>query len=106
MQAEIIVVDNASRDGSADMLAQEFPHIKLIRGESNLGFANANNLAAREAQGRYWVLLNPDAVLPEGAIEQSVTRMDADTDVAMAGGRLPTPPWKARSTGCPAPSPS
>ena len=88
VQAEIIVVDNASRDGSADMLAQEFPHIKLIRSESNLGFANANNLAAREAQGRYWVLLNPDAVLPEGAIEQSVTRMDAETDVAMAGGRL------------------
>jgi len=88
VHAEIIVVDNASRDGSADMLAQEFPHIKLIRGESNLGFANANNLAAREALGRYWVLLNPDAVLPEGAIEQSVTRMDAETDIAMAGGRL------------------
>lgn len=88
VQSEIIVVDNASSDGSVDMLAKEFPHIKLIPSGSNLGFANANNLAAGEARGRYWVLLNPDAILPEGAIEHSVTRMDQETDVAMAGGRL------------------
>ena len=88
IQAEIIVVDNASRDDSADMLAREFPHIKLIRSTSNLGFANANNLAARDARGRHWVLLNPDAVLPADAIERAVSRMDAEAEVGMAGGRL------------------
>ena len=85
---ETIIVDNHSRDGSADMLEQDHPEVRLIRSPVNLGFANANNRAAETATGRYLLLLNPDAVLPEEAIEQAVRRMDQMPGVGMAGGRL------------------
>ncbi len=58
---EVIVVDNASADGTADAIAEAYPDVHLIRGTENLGFAKANNLAIRRAVGRYLLLLNPDA---------------------------------------------
>jgi len=85
---EIIVVDNNSGDGSADLLASDFPAVRLLRSPVNLGFANANMRAAESAGGRYLLLLNPDALLPPGAIEAAVQHMDASPDVGMAGGRL------------------
>lgn len=85
---ETIVVDNASNDQSAEMVESEFPEVQLIQSDKNLGFANANNLAAEMAQGRYLILLNPDAVISEGVIERAIERMDANPDVGMAGGRL------------------
>lgn len=85
---EIVVVDNASRDGSADMLATEFPEVRLIRSTANLGFGNANNLAFKEATGRYLVLLNTDAYLAPGVLDSALRRMDASPKVGMAGGRL------------------
>jgi GT2 family glycosyltransferase len=85
---ETVLVDNASRDGSADMVAKEFPRVKLIRSKANLGFANANNLALPEASGRYLVLLNPDAALPPDTLERSVRHMEAEPAVGMGGGRL------------------
>src|SRR5664280_2064099 len=57
---EIIVVDNASADGSAEMVEAKFPRVKLIRSDKNLGFAKANNLAIIESRGRYISLANPD----------------------------------------------
>jgi GT2 family glycosyltransferase len=85
---ETIVVDNASRDGSADMIATEFPDVRLIRSEVNLGFAAANNRAFEIARGRYIVLLNPDAFLRPGALPLSIEHMDANPRVGLAGGRL------------------
>jgi GT2 family glycosyltransferase len=85
---ETIVVDNASRDGSADMVAAEFPEVRLIRSEINLGFAAANNRAFQVARGRYIVLLNSDAFLRPGALPLSVEHMDANPRVGLAGGRL------------------
>jgi len=58
---EVIVVDNASADGTANAIADAFPDVRLIRSPDNLGFAKANNLAIRRAAGRYLLLLNPDA---------------------------------------------
>jgi len=66
---EVIVVDNASRDGSADMVAAEFPAARLIRSDVNLGFAAANNRGFAIAQGRYVVLLNSDAFPPAGVAQ-------------------------------------
>lgn len=58
---EVIVVDNASADGTADAIAASHPDVHLIRSQDNLGFAKANNLAIRQAAGQYLLLLNPDA---------------------------------------------
>lgn len=63
---EVFVVDNASIDGSAEMVAEKFPQVKLIRNEKNLGFARANNIAWRQSRGDFILLLNPDMlVFPE-----------------------------------------
>ena len=65
--AQIIVVDNASDDGSADFVRANFPSVNLIRNEANVGFAKANNQGLKIATGRYLLLLNPDTEIPEGA---------------------------------------
>lgn len=85
---ETIVVDNDSRDGSADMVAAEFPEVLLVRSEINLGFAAANNRAFEKSRGRYIVLLNTDAFLRPGALALSIQHMDANPRVGLAGGRL------------------
>lgn len=85
---EAIVVDNASRDGSADMVATEFPWVRLIRSETNLGFAAANNRAFEIARGAYIILLNSDAFLRPNALRLSIEHMNANPRVGLAGGRL------------------
>ncbi len=85
---EIIVVDNASGDGSPDMIDDEFPEARLIRSDRNLGFAGANNRGFELARGRYVVLLNSDAFVEEGALPLSVRKMDEQPRVGLASGRL------------------
>jgi hypothetical protein len=85
---ETIVVDNASRDGSANMVATEFPEVHLIRSTTNLGFAAANNRAFHVSRGRYLVLLNSDAFLRPNALALSVKHMEANPHAGLAGGRL------------------
>lgn len=87
-RVETIVVDNASRDGSADMVARHFPGVGLVRSETNLGFAAANNAAFKLARGRYVVLLNPDALLAPDTLATAVARMDATPGAGLAGGKL------------------
>lgn len=65
---ETIVVDNASPDGSADMVASEFPEVVLLRNTENLGFSPANNIGMQRARGRYIVLLNPDTLVTADSI--------------------------------------
>lgn len=69
-EAETWVVDNASSDGSPEMVAAEFPGVRLIRNSANLGFARANNQAMQGASGEILLLLNPDTELPAGALEE------------------------------------
>jgi len=88
LRTEIFVVDNNSRDGSVAMVESEFPHVRLIRSEVNLGFGAANNVAMELAQGRYVVLLNSDAFLCPDSLQISVQKMDAHPEVGLAGGRL------------------
>jgi GT2 family glycosyltransferase len=85
---EAIVVDNASRDGSADMVAADFPGAILIRSDVNLGFGAANNRGFAVARGRHVVLLNSDAFLTPGALRRSVELLDADPRLGLVGGRL------------------
>ncbi|MRR36596.1 glycosyltransferase, partial [bacterium] len=65
IQAEVFVVDNASDDGSAEMVRRNFPGVILLENTANVGFARANNLALRRATGKYLLLLNPDTVVQE-----------------------------------------
>jgi len=85
---EIFVVDNNSKDGSVEMVEAEFPHVKVLRSDVNLGFGAANNLALEIAQGRYIVLLNSDAFLCPRSLPIAVERMDGNPTVGLAGGRL------------------
>lgn len=85
---EIIVIDNASKDGSVEMLEREFPEVQLIRSTVNLGFAAANNLGFAQARGHYVVLLNSDAFLKPQALSRSVAYMRADPKIGVGGARL------------------
>jgi GT2 family glycosyltransferase len=85
---EVLVVDNASGDGSAELLRAEYPQVRLTVSETNLGFAGANNVAFAQAQGRYVVLLNSDAFLEEDTLRRAVADMDREPAVGLAGGLL------------------
>lgn len=84
---QVIVVDNVSADGSADAVAGEFPQVRLIRSPKNLGFAAGNNLAAREAAGEWLLLLNPDTVVLDRAIDRLLAFAESHPETSIFGGR-------------------
>lgn len=88
LRMEVLVVDNNSSDGSPEMIAREFPQVRLFRSEVNLGFASANNVALEVVRGRYPILLNSDAFLRPGALSIAVRHMDEHPEVGLAGARL------------------
>ncbi len=85
---EIIVVDNASTDGSAAMLRENFPQVCVIENLENRGFGMANNQALRIMTGRYALLLNSDAILTENAVSELFACMENNPGAAMACGQL------------------
>lgn len=84
---EVVVVDNGSTDGSAEAIAQRFSDIRLEASGDNLGFAGGNNLAAREARGKYVLLLNPDTLVLNSAIDRLVAFAEAHPEASIFGGR-------------------
>lgn len=88
LRAEILVVENASKDGSALMVREEFPQVRLLERATNLGFGEANNHAFDSATGRYFVLLNSDAFLAPGALSLAVRHMEETPRCAIGGGLL------------------
>ena len=84
---ELIVLDNTSADGSAAAIAAAFPDIQLIASADNLGFARGNNVAARKARGKYILLLNPDTLVLERAIDRLVAFAEMTPDAGIWGGR-------------------
>ncbi|TSA11181.1 MAG: glycosyltransferase family 2 protein [Deltaproteobacteria bacterium] len=85
---EIIVVDNASHDGSVAMLREEFPQVTIIENTTNLGFGAANNQAISIMKGRYALLLNTDTILTKDAVYELFSFMEAHPDAATACGQL------------------
>ena len=88
LKAEIIVVDNASTDGSPEMVEQDFPQVIVVRSQINLGFGEGNNVALRMARGRYFVLLNSDAFFVKGSLPLAIRHMDENPAVGLGGCRL------------------
>jgi GT2 family glycosyltransferase len=87
----VFVVDNASSDGSADMVAAQFPWVTLVRSPRNGGFAYGNNQALRQCRGNAILLLNPDAVIPPQGIRHLLERLDAHPEAGVVGPRLLRP---------------
>ena len=85
---EIIVVDNASSDGTVDAVRTRWAGVRLIEVGDNVGFARANNVGFRQSFGELVLLLNGDTLVPRGAIDTLVAQMDARPDVAVVGPRL------------------
>jgi hypothetical protein len=88
MPSEFIVVDNASVDGSADAVARQFPEVRLIRNQENVGLARANNQGAKISRGRYVVFLNPDTKVLNDALPKMVETMDQHPQIGGLGCKL------------------
>lgn len=88
MEFEVWLVDNGSHDGSLNAVKQDYPIVRIIENQENLGFAAANNQAFRQMSGRYALLLNTDAVLTGGAVQELYGFMETNPDVGMACGQL------------------
>lgn len=85
---EVYVVDNASDDGTTEMIANAFPQVHVTASAVNLGFAAANNLAIRESNGDFVLALNPDTELTDSALDTLLAFMDEHPEVGIAGCRL------------------
>ena len=102
---EVYVVDNGSSDGSLEMVDREFPQVRLIRNDSNRGFAAANNVAIRLAGGRYVLLLNPDTVIPPDLLREMIAFMDDNKPTGICGPKVLFPDGRFQSCGYRFPSP-
>ena len=88
LRYDIVLVDNASPDGSADWLAEHYPEVQLIRSPENRGIAGGNNLGIRASHGRYVLLLNNDTLVLPGMLERAAAYLDEHPDVGGVGGNL------------------
>ena len=91
LEAEIFVVDNASADGSADMVAEEFPQVKLVCNEANVGFSAGNNVALRQVTGEYALLINTDTIVRRDALHAMVEFLDAHPESGACGCKILDP---------------
>src|SRR5437762_3548719 len=85
---EIIVVDNASFDGSGELLAQDFPKVRFVQSHTNLGFARANNLGFGNSTGRNVLFLNPDTEAVGGALNELLQRLQRLPNAGVVGCKL------------------
>jgi len=88
LEFEVIVVDNASTDGTLEMLKREFSQVKIIGNRENQGFAGANNQAIEQSKGRYLLLLNPDTLFKSGSLHKMITFMDDNSEVGALGCKI------------------
>lgn len=88
LDLETIVVDNASSDGSQDMVRQRFPHVRLIANSENVGFARGNNQGIAMSRGRYALLLNSDALLLDHSLPAMLELAEAEPRAGIVGAHL------------------
>jgi len=80
---EVIVVDNASNNQEADIIAQHYPQVKIIKSERNLGFAGGNNLGIQAAQGKYLFLVNNDTIFKDFNVQTLIDRMESSSKIGI-----------------------
>ena len=95
---EVFVVDNASTDGSVEMIETKYPWVKLIKSSENLGFSRGNNVAIRQCQGRYVALVNPDVIVFPGCLDALADFLDENRKVGNVGPRVLNPDMSMQST--------
>ena len=88
LDAEVIVVDNNSVDGSVAMVENDFPEVVLLKEKENHGFSIANNLAINRSKGKYVLLLNPDTLVQEDTFSASVAKMESDDSIGCLGVKM------------------
>jgi O-antigen biosynthesis protein len=88
---EIIVVDNASSDGSVELMCEKFPDITLIANKENLGFSKANNMGLKIAKGKYLLLLNPDTLVQENTFTEMIKYFEENPQTGLAGCKILNP---------------
>jgi GT2 family glycosyltransferase len=88
LSCEILVVDNASRDGSADAVRARWPRVRTVALDTNIGFARANNVGIRQTAGELVLLLNSDTIVPPGAIDRLVAAMRELPQASVVGPRI------------------
>ncbi len=98
LSAQIIVVDNASTDGSVEMLREEFPHVFPVANEENVGFTGGNNQGLAVSDGRYALLLNPDTEVVGDALGEMVGFMEDQPEVGALGPQLLYPDGRVQSS--------
>jgi len=91
LSSEIIVVDNASDDGSVELLKSKFSSVKLIENKTNLGFGKANNQALKIAKGKFLLLINPDTVIREDTVKKMIEFLEEQKDAGLAGCKILNP---------------
>ncbi len=88
---EILIVDNASDDGSVEFIKEKFPQIKLIANQKNLGFGKANNIGLKQANGKYILLINPDTLVAEDTFEKMIKFFESNSEAGLAGCKILNP---------------
>ena len=88
ISSEIIVIDNASDDGSGDAIKEKFPSVKLIENKKNIGFGAANNKGLELAQGDYILFINPDCIVSEDTFDKMISFFENNKDCGLAGCKI------------------
>jgi len=97
-KVEILIVDNASADGSIEMVRSQFPHVHLIANGENRGFTAANNQGLSRARGRYLLLLNPDTEVVGDALATMIRYVEANAEIGALGAKLLYPDGSIQSS--------